>query len=313
MAAEVKTSQKEDHETNIKETAKELGGKLRELREAQGLTFEDVRAAIKIQKKYIAAIEEGNIDIIPKGPFCRSFMKQYCEYLRAEDLWVRYGPLLKNINSAANARPGDRSVRAGIAAKEPYRRPSALKICIPIAMALSIVAAAWITWQYRGEITNEATTPLQGGTAAVTEESSQDAAAPAVLSQDAAPASAEPSIDLGWMDGKAQPRPAQAPAPAGAEAKASAPVNAAPTLVVKAKGVVWVKFSIGGKVLFEGLMRQGESRAFSTAGDEPLRVRYGNPAKTAISWAGGEETLAGSDARPFTRYYRSDGGVSDER
>ena len=55
MAVEAGDAQTENSESSIREAAAELGNKLRKLREAQGLTFEDVRSAIKIQIKYIEA------------------------------------------------------------------------------------------------------------------------------------------------------------------------------------------------------------------------------------------------------------------
>lgn len=318
MAAEVRTVQREDGENSVQEAAAELGDKLRKLREAQGLSFEDIRAAIKIQKKYIEAIEEGNTEIIPKGPFCRSFIKQYCEYLKAEDLWARYDPLLKSINNARSASSGEDAVRSGIERKTTYKRRSLLRICIPAVMLLSVAAAAWVTLRYRGEIARDATTPLDGGTAVIREEASGDTSPDIISSSAAASVSSEPSIDLGWMDGK---KPAEK-APGSEEQNSQLSVTSgpaavksstAPELTVKADAIVWIKFSVGSRVLFEGLMKKGEERSFSPDGTEPLRVRYGNPSKTLISWGGGAEVQAGTVAKPITRYYRSDGSVSDSK
>ncbi|MCR5334940.1 MAG: DUF4115 domain-containing protein [Synergistes sp.] len=316
MAVEFGAAQTENNENSVQEAAAELGDKLRKLREAQGLTFEDVRAAIKIQKKYIEAIEEGRTEIIPKGPFCRSFIKQYCEYLKADDLWARYDPLLKSINSTKSASNGEEIVRSGVERETAYRRRPLLRIFIFAVMLLSIAAAAWVTLRYRGEIAKDATTPLDGGTAAVIEDASKDVSAEILPSLDKAPASPGSSIDLGWMDGKEpaakasdnaeqQGLPAAQPAGQGSAA--------VPELTVRADGVIWIKFSTGNKVLFEGLMKKDEVRSFSPDGTEPLRVRYGNPAKTLISWGGGAEARAGTAAKPMTKYYRSDGTVSDTK
>ena len=86
MAPGANSSQNEDENKKATEVSAELGRKLRELREAQKLTLDDAWNATKIQKKHLAAIEEGQLDRLPKGPFCRSFLRQYCEYLNARDL-----------------------------------------------------------------------------------------------------------------------------------------------------------------------------------------------------------------------------------
>ncbi|MCD8234886.1 MAG: helix-turn-helix domain-containing protein, partial [Cloacibacillus porcorum] len=103
MAPGVNSSQNEDENKKATEVSAELGRKLRELREAQKLTLDDVWNAKKIQKKHLAAIEEGQFDRLPKGPFCRSFLRQYCEYLNAGDLWERYDRLTKKENEALSA------------------------------------------------------------------------------------------------------------------------------------------------------------------------------------------------------------------
>lgn len=318
MAVEAGDAQTENSESSIREAAAELGNKLRKLREAQGLTFEDVRSAIKIQIKYIEAIEEGNTGIIPRGPFCRSFIKQYCEYLKADDLWARYDPLLKSINAQGTSR-GEEAIRAGVERKTAYRRSSLLHILIPVVMLLSVAAAAWVTLRYRGEIAKDATTPLEGGTAVVREDVSKDVSAEILPSLDKAPASSAPSIDLGWMDGKEVSDNQQkssdmnfaAAAAKSAETKAAGSVL--PELSVTADGVVWVKFSIGKKILFEGIMKKGETRSFSPTAEEPLRARYGNPSKTLVSWGGTSAVAAGNGAKPLTIYYSSDGSVSEEK
>ena len=55
-------------EQKIKMQIKELGARLKSIREAQDLSITDISDATKIQKHYIAAIEEGDLDRLPKGP-----------------------------------------------------------------------------------------------------------------------------------------------------------------------------------------------------------------------------------------------------
>lgn len=57
----------------------ELGNKLKEAREAKGLSLEDLQDITKIQKRYLVGIEEGNYGMMPGKFYVRAFIKQYCE------------------------------------------------------------------------------------------------------------------------------------------------------------------------------------------------------------------------------------------
>ncbi|OCA85407.1 XRE family transcriptional regulator [Bacillus sp. FJAT-27225] len=57
----------------------ELGNRLKEARLAKGLSLDDLQAATKIQKRYLAGIEEGNYSSMPGDFYVRAFIKQYAE------------------------------------------------------------------------------------------------------------------------------------------------------------------------------------------------------------------------------------------
>lgn len=62
----------------------ELGNKLREAREAKGLSLDDLQDITKIQKRYLVGIEEGNYEMMPGKFYVRAFIKQYCEAVGLE-------------------------------------------------------------------------------------------------------------------------------------------------------------------------------------------------------------------------------------
>lgn len=307
-------------EEKKKEEIQSLGRKLQELREAQGLSLDDAWDALKIQKKYLSAIEAGSLEKLPKGPFCRSFLRQYCSYLKAEDLWDRYDKLTGKVNDALKSCRVDDEEPSYISTPKVFRHRSYFWIYLIIA--LSIGGAAWITWQYRGDIRETATTPIEGGTAPIVEskkkaeEQKPEPKLPAAVSADKS-ADAQQPVDLGWMDGKAPaPKPAapqvqQAPVSPDAESDPSASGPA--VLRVSPTGTMWMKASVGGKTLFEGLLRAGDTKEFSPTADAPLRVRYGNPGKTSISWMGSADGKPASGAKPVTKFYWNDGKTTDTR
>ncbi|WP_066068744.1 helix-turn-helix domain-containing protein [Neobacillus soli] len=59
----------------------ELGNRLKEAREANGLSLDDVQILTKIQKRYLTGIEEGNYSSMPGNFYVRAFIKQYAEAL----------------------------------------------------------------------------------------------------------------------------------------------------------------------------------------------------------------------------------------
>ena len=304
----------------------ELGRKLKELREAQGITLEHASDATKIQKKYISAIEEGRLDELPKGPYCRSFLRQYCAFLTAPDMWAKYDPLTRGGNvtledfKASNEEP-DMAVTPGVFRRSP-------RFWIYLLVVVSLAAAFWVTLRYRGEISTSATTPLEGGTAPIVREQQEKRAASADVSPDAAQplsadAAAPASVDLSWMDGKqpapkpAQPAAASAPAQQKpAQQKPAAPAQAkpaakAPLLTLTARADSWLRISEGGKVLYQGIMKPGEKKEFRVNASNPLRVRCGNPAATDAAWFGAAAKALGGGKNPVTKYYWSDGAVTD--
>lgn len=55
----------------------EIGNTLREAREQQNLSLDDIQDKTKIQKRYLAAIENNNLDILPGRFYARAFIKEY--------------------------------------------------------------------------------------------------------------------------------------------------------------------------------------------------------------------------------------------
>jgi cytoskeletal protein RodZ len=70
----------------------ELGTRLKEARTVKGYSLDDLQEMTKIQKRYLAGIEEGNYSMMP-GPFyVRAFIKQYADAvgLNSDELLESY-------------------------------------------------------------------------------------------------------------------------------------------------------------------------------------------------------------------------------
>ncbi|MFD1850319.1 helix-turn-helix domain-containing protein [Oceanobacillus bengalensis] len=55
----------------------DIGARLKEERVSKGLSLEELQEITKIQKRYLAAIEEGKLEILPGKFYARAFIKEY--------------------------------------------------------------------------------------------------------------------------------------------------------------------------------------------------------------------------------------------
>jgi len=64
---------------------KDIGNFLREKREAKGISLTEVEKDLKIRKKYLQNLEEGNIDIIPGKTYLVGYLRNYGKYLGIDE------------------------------------------------------------------------------------------------------------------------------------------------------------------------------------------------------------------------------------
>ena len=64
---------------------KDIGNFLKERREAKGISLIEVEKDLKIRKKYLQALEEGNIDAIPGKTYLIGYLKNYSKYLGIDE------------------------------------------------------------------------------------------------------------------------------------------------------------------------------------------------------------------------------------
>ncbi|SIQ70371.1 protein RodZ, contains Xre-like HTH and DUF4115 domains [Peribacillus simplex] len=79
----------------------ELGNRLKEAREAKGLSLDDLQELTKIQKRYLIGIEEGNYSMMPGKFYVRAFIKQYCEAVRldSDEIFEQYKSEIPSVYS----------------------------------------------------------------------------------------------------------------------------------------------------------------------------------------------------------------------
>lgn len=138
----------------------ELGTRLKEARTAKGYSLEDLQEMTKIQKRYLAGIEEGNYSMMP-GPFyVRAFIKQYADAvgLNAEELLESYK---QEVPSSSNQEVYQTMNSAPTRRKPISRSTSKFAEVVPmIIVALFIIVALVTFWYfYQNLAQNEDPTP----------------------------------------------------------------------------------------------------------------------------------------------------------
>lgn len=117
----------------------EIGQSLREARERRGIALPEAESATMIRARYLEALEAERFELLPEGPYLRSFLREYAEYLGLDgDILVaeyihRHPPPPPEPEAAPPPR-------MSVFADELVRRRSVL-------IAIGLVAAGIAVWQ----------------------------------------------------------------------------------------------------------------------------------------------------------------------
>lgn len=127
----------------------EIGDKLKEARKAKGYTLDDLQQMTKIQKRYLIAVEEGNLDVLPGDFYARAFIKQYADSvgLNGEDLIQEHMDTLSHTDQAEytkgvqNTQTRSKTKNSGFAATLRDSLPTLLIVLLVIAIIFAIYLA----------------------------------------------------------------------------------------------------------------------------------------------------------------------------
>lgn len=119
-----------------------IGDSLRSCRENKRLTVEEVASAIRIGKKYIHALEDGNYLLIPSQVFAKGFLKAYSDYLGLDtrsllDELVRY------------YKTREEAKKAGILQVKPQSLIFGGKLLLALYSAIAIMLLLFLVIEYR--------------------------------------------------------------------------------------------------------------------------------------------------------------------
>ncbi|WP_277584226.1 helix-turn-helix domain-containing protein [Psychrobacillus antarcticus] len=139
----------------------ELGARLKEARTAKGYSIEDLQEITKIQKRYLAGIEEGNYATMPGAFYVRAFIKQYAEAvgLNGDELLETYkteipSPSNDEVTKNIPATPSRRALGGSSNSKLMEIFPMIMVVVFVIA----IIVMFWFLFQNRADDPEETVT-----------------------------------------------------------------------------------------------------------------------------------------------------------
>ena len=219
-------------ENTVQEAAR-VGEELREARNALGVSLEDAAAQLRINKRYLQALEEGRVKDLPGAAYAVGFVRSYATALGLDpDEAVRR---FRDVSGPAVTKSGD------LVFPEPVPRrgiPTGVLAALGLALAMGGYIA-WYQWSGRGERVVDAVPPLPPRL---------ERAAEGPVTQETPPA---PVVE--------PPAPAPVPAPVVAPPPPRIDPDK-PRVVIRAKGESWVQIrdNPGNRVLTDRVLRAGE-------------------------------------------------------
>lgn len=218
---------------NSPQEAARVGEELREARNALGVSLEDAAAQLRINKRYLQALEEGRVKDLPGAAYAVGFVRSYATALGLDpDEAVRR---FRDVSGTAVAKSGE------LVFPEPVPSrgiPTGILAAIGVAIALAGYIA-WYQWSGRGARVVDSVPPLPPRL---------ERAAEATAPLEAPPA---PAVEP----------PAPTPAPVAAPPPPPRIDPDKPRIVIRAKGESWVQIrdNQANRVLTDRVLRAGET------------------------------------------------------
>jgi transcriptional regulator with XRE-family HTH domain len=266
----------------------ELGARLRQAREGQGLSLAQAAVDTRIQQQSLIALEEGAYQRLPGDVVIRGFIRNYAQYLGM--------PADELIELYRRERGATDKIRIVPATNPPRSRSYVLPSFFGVFfVTVALVGLAYVALNAIGRI----------GSGSVAE-----VAAPAPSATVPPPSplpSPTPGVTL-QIGSAPTSRPLVAPtAAAGSQAAGGAALAVTPTATSAMPIVVelriaslrgdessWVRVQSDGNTIYEGVMRSGQRQVFEA--QRRILIRAGNPPAVMVTVNGLEQGPLGQVA-----------------
>ena len=283
----------------------EIGTILREAREMKNLSLGEVQEQIRINQRYLHALEEGEYEKLPTPVHVRGFLRNYARFLELDPapLLERYGSQQGNGRGARAHSNGSPAAPLEPRADQPFFNPvnvnldgapdgaeSTVRLVIIVALLITIgLAASRFVPLLRGQ--GDGRDNLQAVVETVLSDAEEADADTAALTADGEGDGAAPQPDDGGPEESLMPEATSMPLiPTGRNnPDAAATVAAAPTrpslpatmerirLQLDITERTWMRVTIDGEIVFEDQVTQ-EDGPFEWEAESEASLLTGNAA-----------------------------------
>lgn len=308
-----------------------LGAQIRELREAQGLSYDDVATSTHVRPHILRAIEEGRVSSEITAPvYMRGFIKTYCEFLKADDLWKKYSTRLLTSMSSHDPSGGDAG--SDYTMPRPMFRRSSI-VWVYFVIVIAVFGAIYMVWNQQkggGEdsgffLRSSADKEPKSVDASETAAAEAPKADPVAASEDEAPrlfgvhptsgdtpvsadtviVPPERSVDLSWLDSD---QPQQKTLQDIAPVRSQIPDQ---RLLIRTTKPVRLTVQQKGEILTRRNMPADGVRSYDVTVETPVELSVGDAAE--VTWYGRKYAPVGSGDAPLSLTFYPDGTVRVER
>lgn len=277
-----------------------IGKDLRQAREQLGLTLEEAERATRIRPRYLQAIEEDDLAVLPSPVQARGFLRNYADFLGldSDEILLRYAHQLGKRNSSS--RP------AGSLESPPADSTIRIRVRRPRWLTLDLFVAAFIVFAVVSVLIWGVSRLLQGMRA-----DTQAALEPASLLVEVTPSPSATNTLVGSVTltpvvttetgGVVQPTPFPTLQPF------TGPITGV-NLRILVERRAYLRVTIDGEVQFTGRVAPGEILEFS--GDERIELLTGNAGGLRILFNGQDQGLLGDLGEVLTRIWNTEGRIT---
>jgi len=240
-----------------------IGERLRNAREAKGLSLRAVADATRIRTIYLQALEEERFDQLPGAVYARGFLRTYADALGfdADQLMDSYPGAFE---PPAPAQIGSAAAEIPIQPAAPRSRLRIIVTYVAAILAVGLVIIGVIGYlqlrQFNQPVQPEAAAPAP---VPATPPSVKPGPPPA-------PPAAAPAPSVPGLAPAAAPEPPEVPQPEPPQPA----VIGGMSLEVRTQGTSWLRVTADGERVFQGLLHEGETRTWQ--GKRRLTIRVGN-------------------------------------
>jgi cytoskeleton protein RodZ len=275
----------------------ELGEKLREAREEQGLSLEDVEESTHIRRELLEALENGDYARLPEPVYVRGFVRGYVGALGLDP-----EPFLALVPRAGNERRRPQQLVLDRPLQQPLSRPRALRrLLLGLLAVLMIAALVWwfVSTHY---LHLDPLAPLGDSSLRSTGVPTATTFAPTATPLEASPSSTPPAV-VETGSGNASPitrSPTPSPtltATASPSPSATPTATSTPSLGVEVRmrvdAVTWIRVTVDGQGPVETLLEVGDDQVWQ--GNETIDLTIGNAGGAYLTVNGEELGYLGED------------------